>query len=116
MKGVRRNGGLVGGIGDSLDFHPPILTLPLRQGSEMLTCCDQGMLLLCGKTVWHFGVTRTMPFGTPRRESSTTSCAYNTIYKGMPNLSIREWGSKTGSASILEWLLALYRDVGDNGV
>ena len=32
MKGVRRNGGPVGGTGDSLESHPPVLALPLDKG------------------------------------------------------------------------------------
>ena len=85
--GVRPNGGPVGGIGDSLQFHPPVLALPLQQGSEMLACRDQGIPLLCGKSVQHCGATRNVLFGTPRKELSSGCCAYNIAGGGVLNLS-----------------------------
>ena len=62
----------------------------IGQGSEALSCRDQGMPFLCGKSVRRFGATRSVPFGTPRSESSTASCAYRITGGGVPNLSHQE--------------------------
>ena len=62
----------------------------IGQGSEALACHDQGMPFLCGKSVRRFGATRSVPFGTPRSESSTANCAYRITGGGVPNLSHQE--------------------------
>ena len=62
----------------------------IGQGSEALACRDQGMPFLCGKNVHRFGATRSVLFGTPQSESSTTSCAYRITGGGVPNLSHQE--------------------------